>query len=92
VKLESKLADNLVFSIGLLLVLAGFAVGMLAFIIALLRSARGTGKMRGGGVVMIGPVPVIFGTDKESTRVLVLLAIVLMVAFLVLMFIPVLWR
>lgn len=91
-KLEAVLADNVLFSIGLLLVLAGFAIGILTFIVAILRSARGAGSTRGGGVLLIGPVPIIFGTDKESTRTLVLLAIVLMVVFLALMFLPNLWR
>jgi len=86
------LADNLIFTIGLLLVLAGFAIGILAVIITLLSSAKGAGQVRGGGVVMIGPVPIILGTDKESTRILVMLAIVLMVVFLVLTFLPILWR
>jgi uncharacterized protein (TIGR00304 family) len=86
------LADDFLFSIGLLLVLAGIGLGLLAFAIALLRSARGTGRTRGGGIVMIGPVPIIFGTDRESTRTLVLLAIVLMVVFFLLMFLPMLWR
>jgi len=86
------LADDLVFSIGLLLAIAGFVVGILAFIIAIAKSMRGSGKVRGGGVVMIGPVPIIFGTDKQSTRMLVLLAIVLMVVFLLLTMLPVLWR
>lgn len=67
-------------------------MGILAFIIAVARSMRGGGKMRGGGVIMIGPVPIMFGTDKESTRMLVLLGIVLMVVFIVLTMLPVLWR
>jgi len=86
------LADNLLFSIGLLLALAGFAIGILAFFIALVRSARGAGQVRGGGVVLIGPVPIIWGTDKGSTRMLILLAIILMVVFAVFTFLPMLWR
>lgn len=87
-----NLADNFLFSIGLLLVIAGFMIGILALIIAVARSMRRGGKMRGGGVIMIGPVPIMFGTDKESTRMLVLLGIVLMVVFIVLTMLPVLWR
>lgn len=86
------MADNIIFSIGLLLVIAGFMIGILAFIIAVARSMRGGGKMRGGGVVMIGPVPIVFGTDKESTRTLVLLGILLMVVFLLFTMLPILWR
>jgi len=86
------LTDNLIFTIGLVLALAGFAVGILAVIFAILRSARDTGQVRGGGVVMIGPIPIVFGTDKESAKILMLLAIALMVMFFVLMLVPNLWR
>ena len=86
------MADNVLFTIGMLLVLAGFGVAILAFIVVILKSARGTGQARGGGVVMIGPVPIIFGTDRESTKTLVLLAIALMLFFLVLTLLPILWR
>jgi len=82
----------MLFGIGLLFVIVGFGVGMLAFIIVILSSARGAARTRGGGVVMIGPVPIIFGTDKESARVLVMLAVVLMVLFLVLSLLPIIWR
>ena len=86
------MTDNLIFTVGLVLVLAGFAVGILAVIFAILRSARGTGQARGGGVVMIGPIPIVFGTDRESAKILMLLAIVLMGMFLAFMFLQALWR
>jgi uncharacterized protein (TIGR00304 family) len=86
------LADDVVFNMGLLLVIAGFAIGILAFIIAVLRSARASGPVRGGGVIMIGPVPIVFGTDKESARVLILLAIILMAVALLFTFFPMVWR
>jgi uncharacterized protein (TIGR00304 family) len=86
------LTDNVVFNIGLLLVLAGFAIGILAVIVAVLRSARGSGPTRGGGVIMIGPLPIVFGTDKESTRTLILLAIILMAAALLFTFLQTVWR
>jgi len=86
------LADSLLFNIGLLLALAGFALAVVAIFIAILRSSRGTGKIRGGGVVMIGPVPIVFGTDKESARILILLGIVLMIVLLLFSLLPVVWR
>jgi uncharacterized protein (TIGR00304 family) len=92
VKPEAELADNLLFSIGLLLVLAGFAIAILVIFAAILRSARGQGQVRGGGVVMIGPVPIVFGTDKESARILILLGIVLTVVLLLLTLLQVAWR
>jgi uncharacterized protein (TIGR00304 family) len=86
------LADDIIFNMGLLLVIAGFAIGILAFIVAVLRSARGSGPTRGGGVIMIGPLPIVFGTDKESTRTLILLAIILMAAALLFTFLQTVWR
>lgn len=41
----------------------------------------GTGKetrVKGGGVILIGPVPVVFGTDKKYALLMMILAIVLM--------------
>jgi uncharacterized protein (TIGR00304 family) len=41
----------------------------------------GTGKetrVKGGGVIFIGPVPVVFGTDKRYALLMMILAIVLM--------------
>jgi uncharacterized protein (TIGR00304 family) len=86
------LADSFLFNIGLLLGLAGFALAIAAIFVAILRSARGTVKVRGGGVVMIGPIPIVFGTDKESARILILLGIVLMIVLLLFSLLPVVWR
>ena len=71
---------------GIVLIILGFflvAIGMM-------RSARESAgledrgqetrdeKIKGGGVILIGPVPVVFGTDKRYALLLVILAIVLM--------------
>jgi len=92
VKLEQSLTDSTIFNIGLLLVVAGFAIGIVAVIIAVLRSARSSGSVRGGGVIMIGPVPIVFGTDSGSARMLILLAIILMAVALLFTFLPMMWR
>lgn len=34
-------------------------------------------RVRGGGVIMIGPIPIIFGTDKGSAKTAIILAIIL---------------
>ncbi len=41
----------------------------------------GTGKetrVKGGGVILIGPIPLVFGTDKRYALLMMILAIVLM--------------
>lgn len=38
-------------------------------------------EVRGGGIIMLGPIPIIFGSDNKSTSTMVVLAIVLMVLY-----------
>ena len=42
--------------------------------------------VRGGGVVFIGPLPIIFGSDTKLTIVLVILAIIMMVVMMFFLF------
>ena len=66
---------------GLLLIIAGFAVVMVSLI------SRGSGtktEVKGGGVVMIGPIPIIFGSDAKWASVGLVLAIVLILVYLLL--------
>ncbi len=39
-------------------------------------------RIKGGGVVMIGPLPVVFGTDKKYAIIAMILAIVLMLLYI----------
>ena len=70
------------YAIGIILIIVGVIVILLAVI---LTSARGTGKskVRAGGVIMIGPIPIIFGTDKKSIKAIVTLALALTVAAII---------
>jgi len=45
---------------------------------------KGRGGVQGGGVVMIGPIPIIFGSDAKWASVAIALAIVLVVLVLLL--------
>jgi len=68
--------------VGFALILAGVFIIVLAVIILSVRST-GTGKVRGGGAVIIGPIPIIFGTDKKSLRTVLLLSLALTILLLV---------
>ncbi len=72
---------------GIALILVGFILAFLALIAVAIRGAKGRGEVSGGGVVLIGPIPIIFGTDKDSVKILVILAIVLTVVLLAFMLI-----
>ena len=37
------------------------------------------GRVRGGGVIMLGPIPILIGTDAKSLKTVMILAIVLMI-------------
>lgn len=62
----------------LLLVIAFLMITAGLIMISLSRSREGR-SLRGGGVIVIGPIPIVIGTDQEVAKELMLLAIVLMV-------------
>jgi uncharacterized protein (TIGR00304 family) len=71
--------------IGFLLIVIGFIMTLLATFLLIFHSAKTKGETKGAGVILIGPFPIIFGTDKQSVKVLLVLTIiiiVLMIAFL----------
>jgi uncharacterized protein (TIGR00304 family) len=79
-----KALDLTVFySVGIALVVAGIVVIIAAIIFASLGSAKKGGKVRGAGVIMIGPIPIIFGTDKKSVKTVLMLALALTVIALI---------
>ena len=73
------------------LLLTGFAlvfIGvLLVFIGGLVRSGART---EGGGVVFIGPIPIVFGTTSSITRGMLILALAL-TAMLLLLFLLLTW-
>lgn len=79
--------STLLISAGLLLMMLGFLLVMLGSIGSMLGNG-GNGEspkteVKGGGIIMIGPIPIIIGSDNKSAQTLVILAIVLMVLYLI---------
>jgi uncharacterized protein (TIGR00304 family) len=69
--------------IGMVIILAGFLLVLAAAISA--RSPEDgdrRDRVRGGGVVMIGPIPIIFGTDAKWASIAIVLAMFLIVVVL----------
>ncbi len=78
--LEWRLADQTLILAGAVLVFAGL---ILAFLALLLPSFRhGKVGSQGGAVIIIGPFPIVFGSNPQITRALIVLAI-LLVAILI---------
>jgi uncharacterized protein (TIGR00304 family) len=89
------MADLTVFySVGIALVVVGFIVIIAAIILASVGGKRQEkeGETHAAGVIMIGPIPIIFGTDKKAVKsvlaltlaVMVVAAVVLVIYFLLL--------
>ena len=72
------------YALGFALIVVGIIVIIAAIIAASARGA-GEGKVKGAGVIMIGPIPIIFGTDKKSVRTVLALALSLVVALIIAM-------
>ncbi|MDH5663216.1 MAG: DUF131 domain-containing protein [Candidatus Bathyarchaeota archaeon] len=75
------MSDQLLFSLGVILVFAGFLIAFVAVILMFLATKKG--KVKGGGAVIIGPFPIVFGTDRESLKILLLLSIAIIVLMLI---------
>ena len=65
------------YELGLALTFLGILIVIAAALILLLSNIRRKGETKGGGAIIIGPIPIVFGTDKESLRTLLLLSIML---------------
>ena len=64
--------------VGIALITIGVILVFLGFINPSGESAESKTNIKTGGVVVLGPIPVIFGSDKEAIIMAVISAIVLM--------------
>jgi len=80
---NGAMSYQLLSSIGILLVFAGFVITFIVVVLLAFSSFKPRGKVKGGGAVFIGPFPIVFGTDRESIRILMLLSVVMIVVMLV---------
>jgi len=76
------------FEVGFGLTVIGLLVAFAAIILMVISGKKGEGQVRGGGILFIGPVPIIFGTDHQSVKVLIVLAIASIAMIALLMILP----
>ena len=84
-------------SIGFIVFAAGIALVIIGVILAAVKKdseqqqrekdgeKQSSKKVRGSGVVVIGPIPIVFGTDRGALLIALGAAIVLMVLYLLLL-------
>jgi uncharacterized protein (TIGR00304 family) len=77
------LDTSTLYTLGFFLAVTGVVIVVITVLLILL-SGTGKAKTRGAGVIMIGPIPIVFGTDKESVKKVLILAITLSVVMIIL--------
>lgn len=76
-------------TIGLILIFLGVMAVILGSIFSVLnqqKSAEEKVNVKGGAIIFLGPIPLAFGTDKESLIIISVLMLVLMLIAYVLFF------
>jgi len=84
-KLNMAMNVETFYGLGVALIFVGMIVILVAIVLLFLQSVKGEGKVRGGGAIIIGPFPIIFGTDKESIKTVLWLALSLTILLIVMM-------
>jgi uncharacterized protein (TIGR00304 family) len=72
------------YALGIALIFVGVLIIVIAVILLSISGAK-KGKVKGGGAIIIGPIPIIFGTDKRSLKTVLLLSLALTVLLVVVM-------
>ncbi len=73
--MQTTEADSLI-QLGMGIAIIGIIILVLAILLIVLPHLR-RGKTKVAGVVIVGPVPIIFGSDKQAVRTVLVLSIVL---------------
>ena len=71
------------YHVGIALIFAGMLVVLAAITLLFVSTLKDKGKVKGGGAIIIGPFPIIFGTDKESIKTVLLLSITLTILLII---------
>ncbi len=70
------------YALGIVFIFVGILLIVVAIILFSALVVR-KGEVKGGGAIIIGPVPIIFGTDKKSLKTVLLLSLAITVMLLV---------
>ncbi len=71
------------YNLGFTLVFAGILIIILAFLMLFFSSAKKDRKTKGGALLIVGPFPIAFGTDHESTKTVLALSIILTILLMI---------
>jgi len=72
------LGGETLYEMGIIIIFIGVIIVFAAFVLLILSSIK-SGRARGGGALIIGPFPIVYGSDKESVKTILWLSIALTV-------------
>lgn len=83
--------NELLFAIGLTIIFLGLLLIMFGTLFELNKKSdektKGEEKTEFGGVIFIGPIPIVFGSNKKIAKIMLIIGIIIFVVFLLLTFI-----
>ena len=65
------------YELGVGLIIIGIVFLILAIVLIVIPRGKSGGKVKAAGVIIVGPVPIIIGSDKKSVKAILVLSIVL---------------
>jgi uncharacterized protein (TIGR00304 family) len=72
------------YALGLSLIIIGAIILIIAMLLLSLSKTQITNqKTTAAGIVLIGPIPIIFGTDRKSIKTILLLALAITIILLI---------
>lgn len=74
---------GILFSIGMTLTALGFMITVIGTIMEANKRSKEDRTRRIGGLVMIGPIPIIFGSDSKISKLLVKIAAGLLILYFI---------
>ncbi|MFP3201676.1 MAG: DUF131 domain-containing protein [Sulfolobus sp.] len=80
--------NSLLYSIGLTLIFVGLLVIIVGFILEMIRGEEQRNqqqrKSEYGGVIFIGPIPIVFGSNKDIAKTMLIIAFVIFLFIIIL--------
>ena len=82
---DKEVVDSVaLYALGIALIFIGVLIIIVAVLLISVLGGK-KGIVKGGGVILVGPIPIIFGTDKKSLKTVLLLSLALAVMLVVAM-------
>lgn len=75
---------QILYALGTALIVVGIILLIVTVLLISIRKGK-NGKTKAAGIIMIGPIPIIFGTDKKSVKTVIVLALALTVTLVIAM-------